>query len=52
VVIADRLFKLAPQADFHTPEDRIATIYSFKVGDMVGFMMNERKEIVSLWLIQ
>jgi hypothetical protein len=52
VVINDRLYTFAPSAEYHTPQDGIATIYSFKPGDMVGFMKNDVKQIVSLWLLK
>jgi hypothetical protein len=51
-VINDSLYKLAPNAEYHTPHDQLATMYSFKPGDMVGFMRNEGGQIVSLWLLQ
>ncbi|MBM3302512.1 MAG: hypothetical protein FJY85_21480 [Deltaproteobacteria bacterium] len=52
VVIDDRQYDFVLNAEYHTPRDRIATLYSFKPGDMVGFLKNERGEIISLWLIQ
>jgi hypothetical protein len=51
-VIDDSLYRLAPNAEYHTPQDRLATMYSFKPGDMVGYMTNQRGQIVSLWLLK
>jgi hypothetical protein len=51
VVINDSLYKLASNAEYHTPDDRLATMYSFRPGDMVGFIRNEAGQIVSLWLL-
>jgi hypothetical protein len=52
VVIDDSLYKLAPDVEYHTPQDRLATMYSFKPGDLVGFLRNGSGKIVSLWLLR
>jgi hypothetical protein len=51
VVINDSLYRLAPDVEYHTPQDRLATMYSFKPGDLVGFLRDESGKIVSLWLL-
>lgn len=52
VVIDDSLYKLAPDVEYHTPQDRLATMYSFKTGDTVGFLRDESGRIASLWLLR
>jgi hypothetical protein len=51
-VINDSLYRVAPNVEYHTPKDRLATMYSFRPGDVVGFIMDERRQIVSFWLLQ
>jgi hypothetical protein len=51
-VINDSHYKVAPSVEYHTPQDQVATVYSFKPGDMVGFMKNGVGQIVSLWLLK
>jgi hypothetical protein len=52
VVIDDSLYRLAPDVEYHTPQDRLATMYSFKPGDIVGFLRNGNGKIASLWLLR
>jgi hypothetical protein len=52
VVIDDAVLKLAPSVVYRTPANRHATGAYFEPGSLVGFMTNENKEIVSLWLIR
>lgn len=52
VVIDDMAWKFSRRIKFATPRDRSAGISSFSVGDMVGFKLNEQREITSLWKIQ
>jgi hypothetical protein len=52
VVIDDTAFKFSRQVRFATPRDRHAGIISFSVGDTVAYLLNEKREIISLWYIQ
>ena len=52
VVIADTVWKFSRQVRFATPRDRNAGISSFSVGDTVGYILNEDKEVISLWYIE
>jgi len=52
VVIDDTIWKFSRQVRFATPRDRNAGISSFSVGDTVGYLLNEEKEVISLWYIE
>ena len=51
VVIDDRLYKLAADATFHTPESQFASRSGFRKRTRVGFIANENKKVESLWYI-
>jgi len=52
VVIGDSLEKLAPVVTYHTPDNQNATREHFKSGDLVGYMIDSDRQVVSLWLIE
>ena len=52
IVIDDSLYKLAPGTTYATPTSTDATIASFRVGHIVGYVCNARREIISLWLLE
>jgi hypothetical protein len=52
VVIDDTVWKFSRQVRFATPKDRRAGLYAFSVGDTVAYLLNEKREIISLWYIQ
>jgi len=52
VVIDDLLYRLSPYAEYATPTDRHALRAWFQVGNRVGYITNEKHEIISLWLIE
>lgn len=52
VVIDDTVWKFSGRIRFATPRDRHARISSFSVGDTVAFLLNEKREIISLWYIE
>jgi hypothetical protein len=52
VVIDDTGWKFSRQIRFATPRDRSAAISSFSAGDTVAYLLNEKREIVSLWYIE
>lgn len=51
-VIDDRLRKLASQVTYHTPTEKTSGQYAFKRGDLVGYLNDSERQIVSLWLIE
>lgn len=52
VVIDDVFFKLALDIRYVTPRRRHATSNSFEAGRLVGYILNDRHKIESLWFIQ
>jgi hypothetical protein len=52
VVINDCLFRLSLDVEYHTPTTKHASRTWFKVGKFVGYIINSKREIVSLWLIE
>lgn len=52
VVIDDLLYRFSPLVEYATPTDRHALRAWFRVGDRVGYITNEKDEIISLWLIE
>ncbi|MBW2482104.1 MAG: hypothetical protein JRF38_19105 [Deltaproteobacteria bacterium] len=52
IVVDDSAFEFSRHVQFATPRDRNAGIYDFSVGDTVAFLLNEKREIVSLWYIE
>jgi hypothetical protein len=51
-VIDDHLLKLAPRVTYHTPTEKIAGQCAFKPDDLVGYLTNSERQIISLWLIE
>jgi hypothetical protein len=52
IVIDDTLYRFSRNAEFATPTRRHALKAWFRVGDHVGFLINAKYEIISLWLIE
>jgi hypothetical protein len=52
IVISDSLYKLSPYATYATPKRKTAQRTRLDIGNLVGFVANEKNEIVSLWLIE
>jgi hypothetical protein len=52
VIIDDTGWKFSRNIKFATPRDRHAGITAFSVGDTVAFLLNEKREIISLWYIE
>lgn len=50
IVIDEELLKLAPGVEYFTP--RGPSGVSFDEGDLVGYLLNAEKKIISLWLIE
>jgi len=52
VVIDDTGWKFSQQIRFATPRDRHAGLSAFSAGDTVAYLLNENREIISLWYIE
>lgn len=52
VVIDDCVHKLSPGVTYSTPKREHASLYDFRPGVLAGFLLNDRKEVISLWLIE
>ncbi|UCG13139.1 MAG: hypothetical protein JSU72_01195 [Deltaproteobacteria bacterium] len=48
-VIADKLLKFSFGVRFHTQTRRNVSRYNFSEGDFVGYLKNERNELVAVW---
>jgi hypothetical protein len=52
VVINDTSWKFSRQIRFATPKDLNAGVSSFSEGDTVAYLLNDNREIISLWYIE
>jgi hypothetical protein len=52
IVITDTALKLSPGARFCTPHSRRASRTAFAAGSLVAYILNDKREIESLWLIE
>jgi len=52
LVIDDTGLKLSPSVTYRTPTKKYATSAYFSPGDLVGFLLDSKGEIISLWLIK
>ena len=52
VVIGDTTWKFSRPMRFATPGDPHAGINAFSAGDTVAYLLNEKREIKSLWYIE
>ena len=52
VVIDEHLIKLSPDVEYNTPTEKNAPKAIFKPGKRVGYLLNSKNEIRSLWLIE
>ena len=52
VVINDTSWEFSRGIQFATPRDRHAGVSSFSAGDTVAYLLNENREIISLWYIE
>ena len=52
VVIDDTAWKFSQQVRFATPRNRNAGISAFSEGGTAAFLLNEEREITSLWYIE
>lgn len=52
VVIDESLFRLSPRVTYATPLSIVAESGDFQEGDLVGYLTDSNKAIVSLWLIE
>ena len=51
LVIGDRSLPFAENVEYHTPTASDVSIAYFNSGDLVGYVLNPKRQIVSLWLI-
>jgi len=51
VVISDSFIKLSPKVKLNTPRSKNTSDYHFTRGKSVAYLLNENREIESLWLI-
>ena len=52
VVIDDSLLKISPSATYATSISVMASSGDFGEGDLVGYLIDSEREIISLWLIK
>jgi hypothetical protein len=52
IVISDSSKKLSSRVVYGIPSSPYASKTSFRVGNTVGYLLDHRREIVSLWLIK
>ncbi len=52
IVIDDSLYKFVSNVTYHIPTRSNASSAWFRSGELVGFVTNAKREIVSLWLIE
>jgi len=52
IVINDCWYGLSPFVEFATPNRKHASRSGFRAGDFVGYIINSKKEIISLWLLK
>ena len=52
IIINDSSKKLSSSAVYGVPSSPHASKSSFQVGNTVGYLLDQRREIISLWLIK
>ena len=52
VVIDEHMIKLSPDVEYNTPSEENTSSDLFKPGKRVGYLLNSRNEIRSMWLIE
>ena len=52
VVIDESLLRLSAAATFATQNSVMASMGDFTDGDLVGYLINSEREVISLWLIE
>ena len=52
VVIDESLLRLSPAATYTTLESIVSKREDFTDGDLVGYLLNSEREVISLWLIE
>ena len=52
IVISETMLKLSPGITYATPVKRRASKYAFQTDNLVAYLLNREREIVSLWLIK
>ena len=52
IVINDCWYGFSPFVEFATPKRKHASRSQFRPGNFVGYTINSKKEIISLWLLK
>lgn len=52
IVIDDCSYRFSPFVKFATPTRKNTLSSRFRAGDLVGYIINSKKEITSLWLLK
>ncbi len=52
VIIDDAVLKLSPSVVCNTPSDTDVPFVYIAAGNLVGYIKNDQKQIISLWLIR
>ena len=52
IVLDDSFYRLFPNVTYHIPTRSNASSAWFRSGELVGFVTNAKREIISLWLIE
>ncbi len=52
IVIGDTVMKLSPSVECNTPTDTDVPFVYIESGNFVGYIKNDQKQIISLWLIR
>ncbi len=52
IVIDERMLKLSPSVEYHTPTESNASSALFGPGSLVGYIIDSEDQIKSIWLIE
>ena len=52
IVIDDSLYWLAPYVTYHTPTAMNVSNAMFRAGNLVGFITNSERQIISIWFLK
>ena len=52
IVIDETMLKLSPSVEYHTPTEKNVSSSLFDPGTLVGYMIDSKRQIKSIWLIE
>ena len=52
IVINDSLYRLAPYVVYNTPTAMNVSRFMFRAGNLVGFITNSERQIISIWFLK